>query len=523
LQLSGTGLILQEHLPNVAIGQIDDCVYFLVSEAHQRRADNAQRHWTTMMQKVTCSDLRKLPEVATIAWVRPFNRHLQRLLGLGDAHATKADVVNAVRQEDEDELRAIMPEAAALVEAGRLNVLPALHDALNASGPPALADCEHVFGTENLLSSALLGPCTACGMTAERQRDEGKVKGFTKCTLCSTVRCKPCMSESDKARHERQELLRAYHEAKSTHVWEEVSGASCDRCGAEPAKACACGEERCDGCIHTHSWVPSFDDDAACTFCMAEASSKRKCECGAVQCESCASILDKSACPSAGLWWKQHPAQPGPLYVVDLPRMKRAEKLEWLAVELGEEEASLQAFAEMFLQKFADKICQDKQKAECLKLYREYAKIAQKTSLSEEQRQKLYSTTCMIPPDELTNFERVWDPKAPPRCWECSKEVRCTSAGRVFCSDACHDAGQTWTCGECGSRVVIQSGVRVCTSGEGCWVAKDTRGCAERKRRGEEEGGVPSTLHIAGQMWMWPLKREVDPNHVPAWTKRQRL
>ena len=109
LQLFGTGLILQEHLPNVAIAQIDDCVYFLVSEAHQRRADNAQRHWTTMMQKVTCSDLRKLPEVATIAWVRPFNRHLQRLLGLGDAHATKADVVNAVRQEDEDELRAIMP------------------------------------------------------------------------------------------------------------------------------------------------------------------------------------------------------------------------------------------------------------------------------------------------------------------------------------------------------------------------------------------------------------------------------
>ena len=66
-------------------------------------------------------------------------------------------------------------------------------------------------------------------------------------------------------------------------------------------------------------------------------------------------------------------------------------------------------------------------------------------------------------------------------------------------------------------------GVRVCTSGEGCWVAKDARGCAERKRRGEEEGGVPSTLHIAGQMWIWPLKREVDPNHVPAWTKRQRL
>ena len=161
--------------------------------------------------------------------------------------------------------------------------------------------------------------------------------------------------------------------------------------------------------------------------------------------------------------------------MVGLPRMKRAEKLEWLAVELGEKEASLQAFAEIFLHKFADKISQDKQKAECVKLYREYAKIAQKTNLSEEQRQKLYTTTCMIPPDELTDFERVWDPKAPPRCLECSKEVRGTSAGRVFCSDACRDAGRSVSCGACGSEAVIQNAVRVCThisteDETGCWV-----------------------------------------------------
>ena len=92
-------LIVQEGHSNVAIKQVDENVYFIATEAHQWRADNAQRHWTTVMQKVTCSDMRKLPEVATIEWVRPFNRHLQRLLGLGDAHATKADVVNAMRQE----------------------------------------------------------------------------------------------------------------------------------------------------------------------------------------------------------------------------------------------------------------------------------------------------------------------------------------------------------------------------------------------------------------------------------------
>ena len=523
LQLTGKVLIVQQGHSNVAIKQVDEHVYFIATEAHQRRADNAQRHWTTVMQKVTCSDMLKLPEVATIEWVRPFNRHLQRLLGLGDAHATKADVVNAMRQEDEHELLAMMPEAAALIEEGQLHVLPALHDALNASAPPALADCEHVFGTENLLSLAVPGPCTACCMTAERQRDEGKIKGFTKCTLCSTVRCKSCMSESDELQRERRELLRAYHEATRTHVW-DATGESCDSCGAEAAKACACGEERCNQCAHTHSWMPTADDDdAACIFCGDDAGSKCKCSCGAVRCESCAKIQDKSACPSAGLWWKQHPAQPGPLYVVDLPRMKRDEKLEWLAVELGEEEASLQAFADMFLRKFASKIGPETQKAECLKLYREYAKIADKTSFSEEQRQTLYTMTCMIPPDELADFERVWDPNAPARCLECSKEVRSPSVGRGFCSDACRDAGQTWSCGECGSKAVIQSGIRVCTSSGGCSVAKDSKLAAELKRRREEEGGLPSTLHIAGQVLLWPMKREVDPNHVPAWTKRRRL
>ena len=93
LQLTGQTPIVQENHLNAAIKQVDERVYFATTETHQRRADNAQRHWTTVMQKVTCSDMRKLPEVATIEWVRPFNRHLQRLLGLGDAHATKTDVV----------------------------------------------------------------------------------------------------------------------------------------------------------------------------------------------------------------------------------------------------------------------------------------------------------------------------------------------------------------------------------------------------------------------------------------------
>ena len=82
-----------------------------------QRSDNANRTWRNEMKKVTCSDLRKLPEVAQIESVRPFTRFSQRRFGSGDVQSTRKDVVAAAREENSAELLAIMPEARSFLRA----------------------------------------------------------------------------------------------------------------------------------------------------------------------------------------------------------------------------------------------------------------------------------------------------------------------------------------------------------------------------------------------------------------------
>jgi hypothetical protein len=209
---------------------------------------------------------------------------------------------------------------------------------------------------------------------------------------------------------------------------------------------------------------------------------------------------------------------------VDVANLRNAEKKALLLHELGED-APLAAFARKFVDIFGHPAGPDQQKTQkstCLQLYREYAKIADNMGFSEQDRKTLYSKTCMIPPNELGEFELVWDPDAPRRCLECTKEIPKVSAKAGFCSDACRYAGSTWTCVPCGGKVVCESGVPVCTR-KNCWVAEESALCAKLKRSREEEGGAPSTLHIAGELWRWPRNQEPDPHHTPAWTKRRRL
>ena len=104
-----------------------------------------------------------------------------------------------------------------------------------------------------------------------------------------------------------------------------------------------------------------------------------------------------------------------------------------------------------------------------------------------------------IPTEELTDFERVWDADAARRCLGCAKAIHNTSDKGKFCSEACRGGGKLTTCIPCGNKLVDQGGVPVCTSA-GCWVAEESALCAKLKRSREEEGGVPSTLHIAGEL-----------------------
>ena len=140
------------------------------------------------MKKVTCLDLRKLPEVAVVESVRPFTRVSQRRFCWGDAQATKEEVVVAVRESDDAELLAIMPEARSLIQRHELDHMPALFDAMRSGEPIGLADCRHQFFTENMGSARALGPCGACG----RVESDAYTMGFTRCPTCACIRCKPC-------------------------------------------------------------------------------------------------------------------------------------------------------------------------------------------------------------------------------------------------------------------------------------------------------------------------------------------
>ena len=118
LQRFGRNRIIDDGLLNAAtVTGFGDTLYFVVTDGRGQRGDNANRTWRNEMKKVTCSDLRKLPEVAQIESVRPFTRFSQRRFGWGDAQSTRKDVVAAAREENSAELLAIMPEARSFLRA----------------------------------------------------------------------------------------------------------------------------------------------------------------------------------------------------------------------------------------------------------------------------------------------------------------------------------------------------------------------------------------------------------------------
>ena len=137
LQRFGRNLILDDGLWNAAtVTGLGDSVFFIATDGRKRRSDNAVRYWENRMKDVTCLDLRKLPQVAQIKWIRPFTRFSQRRFGWGDVHATRGQVAAAAREEDGEEILAIMPGAAALVRRGEFQQLPALFDALRTGPTP---------------------------------------------------------------------------------------------------------------------------------------------------------------------------------------------------------------------------------------------------------------------------------------------------------------------------------------------------------------------------------------------------
>ena len=141
----GKNRIIDNGLLNFAIVTgFDDLLYLVVTD--EKPNPNARRDWQHGLRTVTLPDMRKLPDVAEVQWVRHFTRFSQRRYGWGDALATKEEVQAAVDDENEAEVLAIMPKAATLVQRGELEHLPTVFEAMR-SGLPALADCRHQFLT----------------------------------------------------------------------------------------------------------------------------------------------------------------------------------------------------------------------------------------------------------------------------------------------------------------------------------------------------------------------------------------
>ena len=292
------------------------------------------------------------------------------------------------------------------------------------------------------------------------------------------------------------------------------------------------------------------------------------CGCGEGRCEECFLITGGSLVET---WSFAHPNhRPATCYITDLQKIWKSEKLEWMVFELGEH-APLVTFAQKFRELFGEKIGEDSQKDACLKLYRKYAKIATSDDLkqgpyaSEEEAHKklaqkmLYSKQAQVPPEELEEFEKLWDKDAPRRCREYNCELPVdTPLGQHFCAKH-RDAGKKFTCGRVAERMVVPKdpreepeaeasaspyelpekviihrcdgkvemvgGFRVCTKcGREAEIAETRAGILDRAAGSNLDKGLKrnaESLRIASNVWGFGL--ETDPNHVPTWTKRQRL
>ena len=552
---------------------LGDAVYFIVTDGQPNL--NALRDWKTKMRTVTCGDLRKLPEIARVVWARHFTRFSQRRFGWGDAYATREEVVAAVRDESSADLLAIMPEAAPLVHRGELQQLPAMFDALH-SGLPALADCKHQFFTEGMRTyPRVRGPCGACG----KEESDAYKQGFTKCSECDSVQCKPCAMTAVTDQDRQQSLLRAYHEVKNSHTW-TASQDDCDLCGKGPScgcggescsacladvrtKQCSCGIVRCDKCLHVHSWT---DAASAASQPGAEASSssqtppqpqaatpvqtvtectccgqapRKVCVCGEARCEACFMLMGGSMLDT---WYQAHPHHgPATCHVTGLSYMKDSVKLEWLAFELGDGTRFVD-----FARKFHELFGVDSPKAVCLELYRKYAGIVETAERGSyrtvaEARKLAYSMECQVPPGELEEFQKLWNADAPRRCHEdhCTMPVD-APLGKRFCAKHA-DAGKSILCtraiersedadGEvvtthCGGKIVYRNGCRVCTA---CDTGTDVAELLEKSTKLSDSTALnqsikrgASSLRIANNAWRFSSQN--DPDHVASWTKKRRL
>ena len=205
--------------------------------------------------------------------------------------------------------------------------------------------------------------------------------------------------------------------------------------------------------------------------------------------------------------WRQHPSNPLPFFIHECAKWPEEEKLAWIRQDLGEG-ADLTDFARRWLELFSETLRGAvPQKSACLKLFGEYSGA----NLRKESD---------LPPEELVPFQRLWDPKAPERCSECSKAApegrfQLRRCGRHFCSEACANAGVRLACQKCGEAVDTEW-PRCEACGWGLKPGKQAASSALDRMIEESELALRSFLQITRAAAI------PDESHEAAWKKRRR-
>ena len=449
--------------------------YVVVTTAQPRDKDSYTQKFRKLIE-------REVP-AARVHWCGPLTRRLQRLFGWGDVAATREDFVRACEDEDVEEMKALMPAAAALVDRGSLrngervyDALPALYDAMH-SGPAAIQDCEHqFFGEEESRFPCARGPCARCATNRGPR---------TRCQACETLWCQECALEAEAEQRRRRKVLRALHEVRGAHDWQPAPGRvrqsewqpvpKCGVCNAAFALVCACGAGQCDRCEQP----PARENRG------------------------------QPAVPQVQLLWEASKDRPRPsFWVVNYERPQQEEKLWWITQEIGAN-AELPEFAAKFVDLFGENIRgKVPQQKACLELFAAY------TSPPCPWRKE-----SDMPLADGEEFETVWDPDAPKRCRECSKRMPAgASVLAEYCSDACRDAGRILVCSRCGQpdSGPPTSGCRACELGKIRRLPKrvlegETALDKNLKRNRE-------SLNLAARLWFRTTIK--DPNHQAGRNKR---
>ena len=199
----------------------------------------------------------------------------------------------------------------------------------------------------------------------------------------------------------------------------------------------------------------------------------------------------------------QHPAAPQPFFVQDYRRWSDEDKIAWIRQDLGGC-AEVQEFTRKWLELFGDKTSAASQKAAALKLFGLYSGSPWRKEAD-------------LPPAELTEFQRIWDPAAPERCSECSKSApppgrfSLRRLGRCFCSEACACAGKRLACRCCGGAVdAVAPRCATCSWG------------LEPRSKGQGDFIERNELALNKLLRIVRAVEQTDDSHEQAWKKRRR-